>query len=401
MSCRPRFLPVPPGYAGAWGLMVCSLLATPGPGHAQSPRELIRAFAFTASGFELRADVQEGSLQAGGRVSLPTQLRAGVDYMVAGFCDSSCTNLDLSVLDPSGEEVGSDRLPDAQPVLILTPRVGGLHQIEVEMAGCSTEPCRYAVGVLEGGMREEPWPPGEDMHDRLNRFRSELLDAGFTEAGSSEAGSLGQDQEIRFPVSLTEGLEYRLAGVCDNDCGDLDLVLYDPSGEEIASDLLADAIPFLTVTPSATGVYRVAVIMVSCAVEPCGFTLSTFVSGEGIGPGGVPVAGRVVLKETHQGRLETGDEVLEEGEYFDRYTVAAEAGQTVIVDLRSPAFDTYLILDGPEGFREENDDWADDTMHSHIEMVAPADGEYSVLVTTFLAEEVGSYTLEIAVVEGS
>jgi len=34
-------------------------------------------------------------------------------------------------------------------------------------------------------------------------------------------------------------------------------------------------------------------------------------------------------------------------------------------------------------------------------LVAPASGIYSVLVTTFLAEESGEYTLQIAVVEGS
>ena len=70
------------------------------------------------------------------------------------------------------------------------------------------------------------------------------------------------------------------------------------------------------------------------------------------------------------------------------------------MDVRSPEFDTYLILETPTGDQERNDDWADDTMHSHIELVAPVTGTYSVLVTSFAAGEIGPYTLQIAVVEG-
>ncbi|MGD8360933.1 MAG: peptidase, partial [Gemmatimonadota bacterium] len=62
---------------------------------------------------------------------------------------------------------------------------------------------------------------------------------------------------------------------------------------------------------------------------------------------------------------------------------------------------TYLILETPAGEQERNDDWGDDTMHSHIELVAPEAGTYSVLVTSFMADEVGEYTLQVAVVAGS
>jgi hypothetical protein len=140
--------------------------------------------------------------------------------------------------------------------------------------------------------------------------------------------------------------------------------------------------------------------MVECSVEPCGFRVATFAKGEGLGPGGVALEGPVVSEMTHDGTLEEADERLREGEYFDEFTVEAEAGQTLIVDVRSPEFDTYLILETPTGDQERNDDWADDTMHSHIELVAPVTGTYSVLVTSFAAGEIGPYTLQIAVVEG-
>jgi len=383
-----------------FAVLSLGLILPLGPARGQSLSERIREVASTASGFTLREELEEGALQAGRRMTFPADLQEGADVLVVGFCDSSCSDLDLSILDPSGTEIGNDRLPDAQPVLILTPKVEGTHQIQVEMVSCSLEPCRFAVGIMERGPGEGG-SGGEGMADRLNRFRSELLQEGFMEVGSPETGSLDQDQEIRFPVSLTAGLEYRVAGVCDNDCEDMDLALYDPSGDEVVSDILVNPLPLLSLAPAATGEYRLAVLLVSCSIEPCEFLVSTFVKGENVGPGGAPITGTLVLLETHQGTLEAGDEITEDGKATDRYTVRAEAGQTILADLRSPDFDTYLILDGPETRLEENDDWGDDTMHSHIEVVAPTTGLYSILVTTFLAEEMGEYTLQIAVVEGS
>jgi len=320
--------------------------------------------------------------------------------MVVGFCDPACTDLDLSILDPVGEEVGNDYLPDPQPVLMLTPKISGTFQIQVEMVTCSAEPCEFAVGILEGEIPAELGLMGGDMEDRLNLFRSNLEGEGFTEVGSPEAGSLDADQEMRFPLALAASVEYRLAGVCDNDCDDLDLILYGPAGEEVASDLLVDAVPMLTLTPTSTGTYRLAVVMVGCRIGPCGFMVGIFAKGEGLGPVGVPVAGNVLLAETHQGNLEEGDDQMEEGEFYDEYSIQAQAGQTILLDLRSPDFDTFLILQAPGGDEEQNDDWEGDSMHSRIELVAPETGTYAVRVTSFIEGETGAYTLEVAVVEG-
>lgn len=380
-------------------LMVLSILLAH-PAQAQTPTEKIREFSLSASGFALRDDVEEGSLPAGRQMSFPLELLAGVDYMVVGFCDAECTDLDLAILDPSGVEIETDFLPDAQPILIVTPEREGRYEVRVDMVECGGGPCLYAVGVLEGDLGEEFGMMGETMEDRFALFRGDLTEEGYAEFGLPETGTLDEGQEIRFSVSLVEGLEFEFVGVCDNDCENLDLVLYDPQGEEVASDLLDDAFPLVAVTPAATGEYRMAARMTICTIEPCAFMVGGFVKGEGIGPGGVPLTGNIVMERTTEGTLEEGDERLKEGEYFDQHTFEAQAGQTIIVDLRSPDFDTFLILESPGGDQERNDDWGDDTMHSHIEMVAPESGTYSVLVTTFIADEVGEYVLQIAVVEG-
>ncbi len=378
--------------------LILPLLLLPLSLSAQTPSERVRAFAEERTGYTLVGNVETGSLNADREGLFPVELESGSRYVVVGFCDDDCGDLDLVLLDPSGTEVTSDVLADAEPVLSFTAEASGRYQIRIVMVDCSVGPCAYAVGVYAGGEGDLP-ELARDMEGRLARFRAEYESQGFTEMGEPKNGTLTTGQEIRFPLALRAGLEYRIVAACDNDCEDLDLLLFDATGKEATSDVLGDAIPVLQVTPDAAGEYRVAVLMVTCTAEPCGYEVLTFARGEGVGPGGAVVTGTVVSDVTHRGRLEAGDQKLREGEYYDEYTVEAQAGQTIIVDLRSDDFDTYLILEVQGGDSERNDDHGDEPRHSHIEMVAPATGTYSILVTSFSADETGGYVLRAMVTQ--
>lgn len=96
------------------------------------------------------------------------------------------------------------------------------------------------------------------------------------------------------------------------------------------------------------------------------------------------------------GRLEPGDETLPSGELVDRYEFEGSSGQHVSIDLRSPDFDTYLILRDPAGEQTENDDADDgDVGHSSIEADLTQSGTYEVLVTSYESGEQGAYRLTI------
>ena len=73
-------------------------------------------------------------------------------------------------------------------------------------------------------------------------------------------------------------------------------------------------------------------------------------------------------------------------------------GQHVSIDLRSSAFDTYLILTDPAGEQTENDDAENGSSvgHSSIETDLVENGTYRVLVTSYESGESGAYTLTIA-----
>jgi len=354
-------------------------------------------FLASASGFSLVRDVQEGSMASGEILEIPVTLMAGSDYMLVGFCDQACSNLDLLLLDASGEEVQADTLPDSQPMVTFSPESLHPSVVKVVMARCATPRCRFALGIL--GRSQEPGvPPGEDMIGRLALFGSELRVQGFTEIEGNRIGSLATDQAVRIPVSARQGLEYRIVGVCDQDCWDLDLALYDSAGGEVASDFLEDALPILAFSPESDGSFEVEVIMVACGLEPCGFRLGTYAKSDSPGPTTPSFSGELLFFETYDGELGPDDEQLGQA-YVDEYEVQATAGQRIVVDLRSDEFDTLVRLLGPDGHGTENDDFAGEVGHSHIEQMALVDGTYSVQVTSFEGLDQGAYVLQIAVVK--
>ena len=313
-------------------LLISFLFLTPVKASGQTPSDRVHDFLESASGFNLLGTIHEGVLGSGQSLAIAVPLLEGADYMVVGYCNDACTNLDLVLLDSSGEEVQADRLPDSEPILTLTMESTGQYYIQVEAVECSIDGCDVAVGIL--GSTDEPGVgPGEDMAGRLTLVGADLLRLGFTELGGEKRGALNTDQAINFPVTLQEGWEYRMVGVCDKDCVDLDLALFDPIGNEVDSDFLEDALPVLAPVPDTTGEYQVEVIMVACGVEPCAYRVATFVKREDFGPGGTTFSGEMVLQETHRGVLDSEDDQLPPGTYLDLYQVEVRAGQRIVLDL--------------------------------------------------------------------
>ncbi len=97
------------------------------------------------------------------------------------------------------------------------------------------------------------------------------------------------------------------------------------------------------------------------------------------------------------GRLGPGDARLAGGEYYDRVTFEAAAGDTVVIELSSTEFDPYLILLGPDErplFQE--DDSAGAGLNVNATVTLPAAGRYTVVVTSAYPAETGTYRLTIA-----
>lgn len=107
------------------------------------------------------------------------------------------------------------------------------------------------------------------------------------------------------------------------------------------------------------------------------------------------------LGSTTRGELRPGDATLPAGEYVDSYTLEGRAGQRVVVRLESSAFDPYLLMRGPGGFSEDNDDEAQGRANALLDVRLPASGRYTVSVTSYKTGESGAYTLTVGGAESA
>ena len=77
-------------------------------------------------------------------------------------------------------------------------------------------------------------------------------------------------------VVLEGGVDYTIVGVCDQDCSDLDLELFDGNENSIGADYETDDLPVVGVTPAWTSEFTLDVHMSGCSTEPCYYGVGVF-----------------------------------------------------------------------------------------------------------------------------
>ncbi len=89
------------------------------------------------------------------------------------------------------------------------------------------------------------------------------------------------------------------------------------------------------------------------------------------------------------------DEQFEFQPQQDRYTFTAEAGQTVIIEMVSEEFDTFITLLNPAGeVLDQNDDY-NGTPQATIIAKLPESGEYTLLAGSFYGLAGGDYRVSV------
>ena len=136
-----------------------------------------------------------------------------------------------------------------------------------------------AAMLLAGGtaLAQVPREYAAQLAQGLARAEIELGHQGFTRAAGPFAGALAVRGVSQAPVTLRSGQEYRIIGVCDADCDDLDLRLLDGAGAVIAQDVAPNDLPQLIVRPRMTGPYVIETQMARCANAPCYFAVNVYV----------------------------------------------------------------------------------------------------------------------------
>lgn len=116
------------------------------------------------------------------------------------------------------------------------------------------EQVRLQLQIVENALARDGW---ESTHD----FFIDKLRDGNTDY---------------IEVELDRGWDYQIVSVCDSDCGDLDLTLYDERGREVDVDKSDDDVPVVVASPSSTQNYTLEVKMYECGHNPCRYGIGVF-----------------------------------------------------------------------------------------------------------------------------
>ena len=137
-------------------------------------------------------------------------------------------------------------------------------------------PCLVAAALLAptAATAQNQWQ--QTVRNQVGQHGDFLSERGYTMSGDVYDGKLNADGIEDLTITLRPGTSYAFMGVCDEDCHDIDLRLYDLDGDEVASDVRSDDWPIVTVTPRFKGTYRVRVVMASCSRNPCFYGIGVF-----------------------------------------------------------------------------------------------------------------------------
>ena len=199
-------------------------------------------------------------------------LKAGRTYFLMGVCDEDCLDLDLELYDGSGNLISQDNTDDDAPIVEVNVATGGDFTLKVTMYDCDIQaPCYYGVGLYGEYQNEYEQQVAEQLGEVSGVFTS----AGLTPI-LRDGGHLDHRTYEDYAVTLAAGHSYVLMGVCDEDCQDLDLELYDGYGNLISQDDSVDDAPVVEVSVAEGGAFTLRVMMYECSENPCYYGFGVF-----------------------------------------------------------------------------------------------------------------------------
>jgi hypothetical protein len=252
--------------------------------------------------------------------------------------------------------------------------------------------------------------------------------AAGSRGGGSEAGGFGVGQTATGQLTLdapqfADGSHYRtfrftgrggdtIAAELESVDFDANLILADGHGNRITGndDGGEHCNARLTYVLPRDGAYRLYA-NASREHELGAFRLSLRGGGGGGGGGGGSVApadstcrgfgrvaGTIRVGQTVEGALTTDDPIFPgDSTYFQRWVVPVARGQSFTVDLKSEAFDAYLVLThGPGDKLVENDDGGD-ACNARVVYTPPDDRPLRIIVNTARKHETGPFVLRVSV----
>lgn len=89
------------------------------------------------------------------------------------------------------------------------------------------------------------------------------------------------------------------------------------------------------------------------------------------------------------------NKILQDGSFFNDYRFSGRVGQRVRIEMKSNAFDTYVILLDADGNTIASDDDSGGAQNAQLDVVLPYQGQYRVIANTYDSLNEGEYTLTV------
>lgn len=107
------------------------------------------------------------------------------------------------------------------------------------------------------------------LDQQLQKSRDLFRGQGYSIAAGPFTGALQPGAKERFTLPVEQGVSYKILGICDNDCSNVDLRVLNMNGQNIGEDITPDDIPIVELQPTGTGTVQLEATMVTCSQAPC------------------------------------------------------------------------------------------------------------------------------------
>ena len=114
------------------------------------------------------------------------------------------------------------------------------------------------------------------VESKLYRQMADLGNRGYEITYGPYTDRLNQGDQTSLTLNLDGHRDYAISAVCDQDCSDLDLYVYDENGDLIASDVEPNGYPHVLVSPKWTVQFTAVITMESCRFQPCYYGVGVF-----------------------------------------------------------------------------------------------------------------------------
>jgi len=133
--------------------------------------------------------------------------------------------------------------------------------------------------LLIGGMgvvQAQPNPFLASVRQQLREAGRAAEREGYRLSHDPFTGKLRPRDAEFITITLRAGVNYIIVAVCDQDCRDMDLRLFDENRNLISEDVSPDDVPVVSVTPRRTATFRIQAIMSRCAAPECLYGVGAF-----------------------------------------------------------------------------------------------------------------------------